>query len=217
MISISVVDPAHGRAGWEFGTGPAPSPTPQRQAATRRNLSARRSALYRPRHRAGAVGQEAAHHRQQRVVRNHPHAQFGVRRVDRRSRPIIIRRSCAPRSIASTRASTTTSITASIAPASPPRRRPTRKAAARVFAALDWLEERAVAPALSCGRAADRGGLAAVHDARALRRGLLRPFQMQSAPHRRLSESVELSARPLSDAGRRRDRRTWTTSSGTIT
>ena len=53
----------------------------QRQEQAVRDLSARRPALYRPRQRAGAVGQEAQDDRQQRVVRNHPHAQFGVRRL----------------------------------------------------------------------------------------------------------------------------------------
>ncbi len=60
---------------------------------------------------------------------------------------------------------------------------------------------------LSCRRHAQRSRLAAVHDADPLRRGLCRPLQMQSAAHRRLSESVELSARALSGAGRRRDGR----------
>ena len=63
-----------------------------------------------------------------------------------------------------------------------------------------------VAAALSRRRAHDRGRLAAVPDAHSLRRGLLQPLQMQPAAHRRLSEPVELSARPLSGAGRRRDR-----------
>ena len=74
-----------------------------------------------------------------------------------------------------------------------------------------------VTAALARRRPADRGGLAAVHDAGAVRRRLFRPLQVQPAPHRRLSEPVELSARPLPDAGRRRDRRISTTSSATIT
>ena len=57
------------------------------------------------------------------------------------------------------------------------------------------------------GRSADhRGRLATVHHAGPLRRGLLRALQMQSAAHRRLSESVELPARVVPGAGRRRDR-----------
>ena len=56
----------------------------QRQGEARRTSICRQAALHRPRHRAGAVGQGAQDHRQQRVVRNHPHAQFGVRRVHQR-------------------------------------------------------------------------------------------------------------------------------------
>ena len=42
------------------------------------------AALYRPGDRAGAVGPGAADDRQQRVVRDHPHAELGVRRHRRR-------------------------------------------------------------------------------------------------------------------------------------
>jgi putative glutathione S-transferase len=45
---------------------------------------------------------------------------------------------------------------------------------------------------LSRRRPADRGRLASVHDAGALRSGLCRPFQVQHPPHRRLSEPVGL-------------------------
>ena len=76
-------------------------------AEARRDLSAGRSALHRPRHRAGAVGQEAQHHRQQRVVRDHPHAQFGVRRASPTRTPTTIRPALRARD---RRASTTWSI-----------------------------------------------------------------------------------------------------------
>ena len=61
----------------------------QRQEQIVGNLSARRSAIFRPRQRAGAVGQEAQDDRQQRVVRNHPHAQFGVRRLHQRAHRLL--------------------------------------------------------------------------------------------------------------------------------
>jgi glutathionyl-hydroquinone reductase len=64
----------------------------------------------------------------------------------------------------------------------------------------------ALTPALSRWSGHHRGGLAAVHDPGPIRCGLLRPFQMQPAPHHRLSEPVELSARALSSTGRRRHR-----------
>ena len=75
-----------------------------------------------------------------------------------------------------------------------------------VFATLDDLERRLSRQRYRRGRAPDRGRLAAVPHAHPLRRGLLQPLQVQPAAHRRLSEPVELSARPLSGAGRRRDR-----------
>ncbi len=58
---------------------------------------------------------------------------------------------------------------------------------------------------LSLRRPADRGRLAAVHDAGALRCGLCRPLQVQHPPHRRLQEPLGLPARSLPDAGRRGD------------
>ena len=81
VISVSNTEPLYGKTGWEFGTEGGHAGQRQRQNDARRNLSARRSALYRPRLGAGAVGQKAPHHRQQRILRNHPHAEFGVRRL----------------------------------------------------------------------------------------------------------------------------------------
>ena len=79
------------------------------------------------------------------------------------------------------------------------------EAFAELFARSTTLEERLSRQRYLAGEPHHRGGLAAVHHAGALRSGLCRPLQMQSAPHRRLSEPVELSARPLPGAGRRRD------------
>ena len=68
-----------------------------------------------------------ADHRLQRILRDHPHAEFGLRRMGRRCRststPSAARRD-RPRS---TRWSTRRSTTASTAPASPPRRQPMRR------------------------------------------------------------------------------------------
>ena len=75
-----------------------------------------------------------------------------------------------------------------------------------LFAALDELEQRLSRQRYLVGPEHHRGRLAAVHDARSLRRGLLRPLQVQPAPHRRLSQSLELSARPLPAGRHRRDR-----------
>ena len=43
-----------------------------------------RSRLFRPRDRAGSLGQEERDDRLQRILRDHPHAQFGLRRMGRR-------------------------------------------------------------------------------------------------------------------------------------
>ena len=144
-ISVSVVHPVMGEHGWAFGED-------RRRPATRVNgkhlpapdLHARRSALYRPRHGAGAVGQEAADHRQQRVRRDHPHAQFGVRR-HRGDAPRFLSGRAARRDRRDQRAaSITTSTTASIAPASPPRRMPMRRRSACCSRALDYARGSAV-------------------------------------------------------------------------
>lgn len=78
------------------------------------------------------------------------------------------------------------------------------KAFGELFSALDQLEDRLSRRRYLVGDRNHRGRLAAVHHAGPLRSGLCRPFQVQPAPHRRLSESVELSARPLSGPRRRR-------------
>ena len=82
VISMSVTVLVHGRERLDIRHE---GRLERRHASTAQSalgdLSAGRSEIHRPRHRAGAVGQEAAHHRQQRVVRDHPDAQFGVRRI----------------------------------------------------------------------------------------------------------------------------------------
>ena len=74
-----------------------------------------------------------------------------------------------------------------------------------LFGTLDRLEERLSRQRYLARRRDHRGRLAAVHHAAAVRCGLLRAVQVQPAPHRGLSEPVELSARALPGAGRRRD------------
>jgi glutathionyl-hydroquinone reductase len=46
--------------------------------------TAARSDYYQPRYRAAAVGSTDKDNRQQRIVRDHPHAECGVRRIQRR-------------------------------------------------------------------------------------------------------------------------------------
>ncbi len=75
-----------------------------------------------------------------------------------------------------------------------------------LFSTLDWLEERLSKHRYLVGLADHRGRLAAVPHAGSLRRRLFLDLQVQPPAHRRLSEPVELHARALSGAGRRRDR-----------
>ena len=65
VISMSILDPVMGEQGWEFGTTRHDCGHGQRQATPRRDLFAGGSALYRAGFGAGAMGQGAAHHRQQ--------------------------------------------------------------------------------------------------------------------------------------------------------
>ena len=86
-----------------------------------------------------------------------------------------------------------------------------------LFSALDELEDPARRIALSGRRDLDRGGLAAVHHAGALRRRLLRALQVQPAPNRGVSEPVH-GCCASSTACRAWPRRsTWITSSATTT
>ena len=63
----------------------------------------------------------------------------------------------------------------------------------------------ALEPQVPLRRPADRGRLAPVHDAAALRCGLLRPLQVQPAASDGLPEAMALCARAVRGAGRRRD------------
>ena len=194
VISMSVTSWHMGENGWTFDTQEGSSGDAVNGAQTHvGDLSAGRPEIHRPRHRAGAVGQEAPHHRQQRVVRDHPDAQLGVRRPDQRAAPTTIRRTCGARSTPSTTSSIRTSTTASIAPASPPCRRPTRRRSAtcspRSTSSSGGCRASATSPAPRMTEADWR----LFTDADPLRRGLLQPLQVQPAPHRRLSEPVELS------------------------
>ena len=86
VISVSVVHHIMGANGWTFlAEDGATGDTLYGLDYLHQIYIKADPAIFRPRHRAGAVGQEAGDHRLQRIVRNHPHAQFGVRRMGRRS------------------------------------------------------------------------------------------------------------------------------------
>ena len=206
-ISMSILDPVMGDQGWEFSDGPG-------TIADTVNGKRRLYEIYllaNPRYTgrvigAGALGQEARHDRQQRVAGDHPHAQFGVRVAhgDRADYYPAALRAAIDRINARVYNDVNIGVyKAGFATAQDvyeealPRRCSRRSTGSRICCR---------ASAFSLGDAADRGGLAAVHHARALRRRLLRPLQMQPAPHRRLSAICRLPARPLSGARHRRHR-----------
>ncbi len=78
---------AHGGTGLELRARPRRrARSDQWRALYASGLHGGGGELFRPRHRAGAVGQGEEHDRQQRVARNHPHAQQRVRRSRRGGR-----------------------------------------------------------------------------------------------------------------------------------
>ena len=110
------------------------------------------------------------------------------------------------RSTASTTSSIRTSTTAFIAPALPPRRRPTRRRSAACSI-------RSTRSSRSCRSSAISSATRITEADWRLFRTLIRfdavyycALQVQLAAHLRISEPVELCARSLSGAGRRRDR-----------
>ena len=112
--------------GWTFGERPALSRLHarhrQRLPLPARGVYGDRSALHRQGDGADPVGQEDQTDRQQRIVRDHPHAQQRVRR-DRRQPHRLLSGGAARGDRPDERAaSTRTSTTACIAPASPSRR-----------------------------------------------------------------------------------------------
>ena len=79
-IGVSVVHWHMGEHGWEFERRPRRHRRPAvRARLSASDLHAGRARLHRARHRAGALGQGDADHRQQRVGRDHPDAQRRVR------------------------------------------------------------------------------------------------------------------------------------------
>ena len=116
-----------------------------RQALREPVLSTRstrgQAGLHRPRDGARPVGQGEREDREQRVFRDHPHVQLGVRRVGTPVARTLPRTSCAARSTRSTHSSTTISTTAFTAPASRRARKAYEEGFLPLFAALDKVEE----------------------------------------------------------------------------
>ena len=86
---------------------PASSPTRSTAAsASMKSIRKAKPAYSAARHRPGPVGQADGHHRQRRIVRNHPHVQQRLRRRRARRRATTTRRTAAPRSTPQRGAST---------------------------------------------------------------------------------------------------------------
>ena len=120
--------------GWTFEPAPRRHRRPRSTAAATLHEVYTRAdaALYRPRHRAGPLGQAARTIVNNEFRRDHPHAELGLRRARRRRRATTIPRPLrAEIDARQRRASTTPSTTASTRPASPPPRRPTRRPSRR--------------------------------------------------------------------------------------
>ena len=204
MISLSVVHWLLAERGWTFEPGPGVIPDPISARRCCANSIPGAARLHRARHRAGAVGQEDGHDRQQRIVRNHPHVQQRLRR-GRRAPATFIRRPA--REIDALNAPLYATVNNGVYRAGfATTRTPTTRRDARCSTRSTGWTSGSRASRFLCGDA-DRSRLAAVHHADPLRRRLCRPLQMQPPAHRRLSEPAALSARALPDAGDCRDRR----------
>ena len=81
MIGLSVVHWHMAENGWTFEDGPGVIPDPVlSRPLPSSDLYSLAARLYRPRHGARALGPRNREDRQQRILRNHPHVQFRVRR-----------------------------------------------------------------------------------------------------------------------------------------
>jgi glutathionyl-hydroquinone reductase len=90
VISLSIVSPHVDRDGVDFQqSGGLYRRRSLRQKQIVGNLPARLTRVLRSRQCAGFVGQEAQDDRQQRIARDHPHAQLGVRRTYKRPRRLL--------------------------------------------------------------------------------------------------------------------------------
>ena len=83
IISVSVVDPLMAEQGWAFSEGPGCIPDTVNGARYLHQVYTAARPDYTGRDRTCSLGQGRRNHRQQRVVRNHPDAEHGVRRLCR--------------------------------------------------------------------------------------------------------------------------------------
>ena len=111
-----------GENGWTFADGPGAAPRPgQRRRAASTRSTPRPSPTTPAASPCRCCGTSSDRHdRQQRVGRDHPDAQLGLRRRRRGAGRLLPGSRCGARSTRSTPASTTRSTTASTRPASPP-------------------------------------------------------------------------------------------------
>ena len=206
VVSMSVVEPLYGPHGWRFGTSPGTTPDSVNGASELAEIYLRADPKY-----TGRVSVPALWDKERRTIVNNESPEI-IRMLNGAfGRFTNVRTDYYPEALRGEIDRVNTLVyeninngvyRAGFATA----QEAYEDAFRAVFAALDEIEAMLARQRYLAGAGDHRGGLAAVPDARSLRRGLLQPFQMQPAPDRRLSESVELSARPLPAARRRRDR-----------
>ena len=81
IIPVSVTHWLMAEQGWTFSPGEGVIPDPLFNSRYLHEIYTRADAHYTgPRQRPGAVGPAHADHRQQRILRNHPHVQQRIRR-----------------------------------------------------------------------------------------------------------------------------------------
>jgi hypothetical protein len=197
VISVSFTEPLYGKTGWEFGTAPGST----RDTANGKATMAEVYLLADP-HYSGRVSVPVLWDKTRRTIVNNESAEiirmlnsafnsftevktdyYPARQRSGLSEP---QQRCLPRRF---------------------RDQPSglRGSRARRLRHARSARTAAFRAALSRRDANHGSGLATVHDAYSFRLCLFQSLQMQSAPHRRLSQPVELSTRTLSGAADSRD------------
>src|SRR5262245_43197538 len=207
VVSMSVLEPLYGPHGWRFGTSPGTSPDSVNGASELAEIYLRADPRY-----TGRVSVPALWDKERRTIVNNESAEI-IRMLNGAfGRFTNVRTDYYPPALreeidrVNALVFTRTSTMASIGRASPPHSKPYEEAFRALFGALDELEGRLSLQRYLVGKDISEADWRAIHDARAFRRSLLQPFQVQPAPHYRLPEPLQLPARPLSTAGCRCDR-----------
>ena len=187
-----------------------------RHPAALRDLPEGRSRLFRPGDDAGPVGQAAGEDRLQRIGRHHPHAELGLRRL-RRALARLLPGDAAPRDRCHERGRLRERQQRRLQGRLRHQPGSLRGGVPRALQHARRARREARRAAFPARRPADRGGLAAVHDADALRRRSITATSSATAaasPTTRTSQAISATSSRC-PASRRRS--TSSTSSSTIT